>query len=66
MDYVRWKDNATEKVYICMKARLEYVLKQGKIKGHTIIEEFKGQTIVGKRYKPLFNFFESRAADGCF
>ena len=66
MDYVRWKDNATEKVYICMKARLDYVLKQGKIKKHTILEEFKGQAIVGKRYQPLFNFFENRAADGCF
>jgi len=50
MDYCRFKDNATEKVYVCMKGRLEYVLKQGKIKGHTVIEEFKGQTLVGKRY----------------
>mmetsp|Transcript_26727 Transcript_26727/g.33314 ORF Transcript_26727/g.33314 Transcript_26727/m.33314 type:complete len:220 (+) Transcript_26727:248-907(+) len=50
LDYVRWKDNATEKVYICMKGRLDYVLKQGKVKGHTVLEEFKGQTLVGKRY----------------
>ena len=49
-----------------MKDRLDYVLKQGKIKKHTILEEFKGAAIVGKRYKPLFNFFEERAADGCF
>ena len=67
MDYVRWKDNKTEKVYICMKDRIAYVIKQGLVKGgHTILEEFKGQTLVGKRYEPLFDFFTERAADGCF
>lgn len=40
-----------------MKGRLDYVLKQGKVKGHTILEEFKGEVLVGKRYQPLFPFF---------
>lgn len=40
-----------------MKDRLAYVIKQGKIKAHTILEEFKGETLVGKRYEPLFGFF---------
>lgn len=66
MDYVRWKDTKNDKVYVCMKDRLKYVLKQGNIKAHQVIEEFKGQTLVGKRYQPLFNFFEERSADGCF
>ena len=66
MDYVRWKDNQTEKVYICMQARLQYVLKQANIKAHTVLETFKGQTLVGKQYEPLFPFFEERRADGCF
>ena len=66
LDYVRWKNNATEKVYICMKARLDYVLKQGKIAEHTILEEFKGEVLVGKSYEPLFGFYEARRNDGCF
>lgn len=49
-----------------MKDRLDYVIKQGKIKGHKVLEEFKGETLVGKRYEPLFKFFESRREDGCF
>ena len=65
-DYVRWKDPATEKIYICMEDRLSYVCKQAKIKNHVILDKFKGATIVGKRYKPLFDCFEERGADGCF
>lgn len=49
-----------------MKDRLDYVLKQAKIKKHSILEEFKGEVLVGKRYTPLFGYFEERAADGCF
>jgi len=66
LDYVRWQDTATSKIYICMKSRLDYVLKQCKVKGHTVLEEFKGEVLVGKRYEPLFNFFAERANDGCF
>lgn len=40
-----------------MKSRLDYVCKQVKIKKPTILEEFKGATLVGKRYEPLFGFF---------
>jgi isoleucyl-tRNA synthetase len=66
LDYVRWRDAETEKVYICMKDRLEYVKKQTRIKQATVLEEFKGAALVGKRYEPLFNYFREREADGCF
>ena len=33
---------------------------------YDIIARFKGVDLVGKEYVPLFNYFESRAADGCF
>lgn len=66
LDYVRWQDTTTLKIYICMKNRLDYVLKQCKVKAHTVLEEFKGEALVGKRYQPLFNFFQERANDGCF
>ena len=49
-----------------MKDRLQYVLKQAMIKNHTILDTFKGQTLVGKQYEPLFPFFQERRADGCF
>ena len=64
--YVKWRDEATGRTYVSMKVRLEYVTKQGKVKKHTILEEFKGAALVGKEYTPLFPYFENRKADGCF
>ena len=49
-----------------MKDRLDYVKKQTKIKAVTILEEFKGEALVGKKYEPLFPYFRDREQDGCF
>jgi len=65
-DYVKFRDEASSKVYICLEPRLEYVLKQAKIKAHTIIEKVKGAALVGTEYTPLFEFFAERRADRCF
>ncbi len=42
MEYVKFQDMSNEKIYICMKARLDYVTKQCKIAKHTVLETFKG------------------------
>lgn len=65
-DYCRFTDDATTKSYICLKERLAYCVKQAKIAKHTVHETFKGQTLVGKSYEPLFPYFEERKADNCF
>ena len=50
MDYIRFRDEATGKVYICMKDRLTYVTKQAKIAKTTVLDTFKGEKLVGTQY----------------
>lgn len=50
LDYVKFEDEATGKVFICMNERLQYVLKQCKIAKHTILETMKGEALVGLEY----------------
>ncbi len=41
-------------VYILAKDRLEYVMKD---KAFEIIEEFAGEKLIGKKYRPLFDYY---------
>jgi isoleucyl-tRNA synthetase len=52
IDYVRVK---TEKeIYILAKSKLADVMKENK---YEILEEFKGEKLIGKKYKPLFDYY---------
>eukprot|EP00457_Paulinella_chromatophora_P000285 gb/GEZN01000285.1/.p1 GENE.gb/GEZN01000285.1/~~gb/GEZN01000285.1/.p1 ORF type:complete len:1227 (-),score=269.97 gb/GEZN01000285.1/:227-3907(-) len=75
-DYVKYKDNASGLVRIAMKSRLDSFLypkaKQGK-KGkgpagplYTVLEEMKGNALVGQQYVPLFPYFEANRKLGAF
>ncbi|KAJ7379527.1 Isoleucine--tRNA ligase, cytoplasmic [Desmophyllum pertusum] len=65
MDYVKVKDNCADKVYIMMEVRLEALFK--KPEEYTILERFKGATLAGKTYKPLFTYFQDyKKTDGAF
>lgn len=64
LDYVTVRDNTTSKVYIMMEARLEALFK--KDDEYTVLDRFKGQRLRGKRYKPLFPYFEHLKAKGAF
>ncbi|KAK3601599.1 hypothetical protein CHS0354_027846 [Potamilus streckersoni] len=55
MDYVRVKDKSHGHVYIMMEARLESLFK--KPEEYIILDKFKGKTLEGKQYKPLFEYF---------
>ena len=50
-------DNSTGNVYIMLEDRLEALFK--KPEEYTIMEggRFKGSTLVGKKYEPLFPYF---------
>ena len=50
-------DNSTGNVYIMLEDRLEALFK--KPEEYTILEggRFKGSTLVGKKYEPLFPYF---------
>lgn len=61
-DYVKIKDLKTEKIYILGEARLCQVYPKMEKKGYKggefeVLEKFKGSTLVGKKYVPLFDCF---------
>ncbi|XP_050412605.1 isoleucine--tRNA ligase, cytoplasmic [Patella vulgata] len=56
MDYVKVKDNNTNKQYIMMEARLSALFKQPD--EYTVLSKFKGKTLEGKTYEPLFTYFQ--------
>ncbi|XP_077485922.1 isoleucyl-tRNA synthetase [Amblyomma americanum] len=62
--YVKLKDNNTGKVYIMMEARLEILFK--KPEEYTILDRFKGSTLLGKTYEPIFPYFQQYKAKGAF
>jgi isoleucyl-tRNA synthetase len=65
-DYVKFQDNTSNKIYICLQDRLAFVVKQCKIAKHTVLETVKGATLVGTDYEPLFDYFLEKRATKCF
>lgn len=57
IDYVKAQKPHDDAVYILAAARVEAVLG----KEAQVIEELKGSTLVGKRYKPLFSYLNEHA-----
>lgn len=51
------EDDIKDETYILAKSRLVEVMKDRK---YEIVKEFKGETLVGKAYKPLFDFYASQ------
>jgi isoleucyl-tRNA synthetase len=62
VDYVKVRDPKSGKYYILAAARLKANFKDEV----EVVEEFKGKSLNGMRYKPLFPFFEDRAKTGAF
>ena len=49
-------DKATGSVYILLEARLEALYKEeGE---YEVLEQFAGKTLFGKKYTPLFDYFQ--------
>ncbi|XP_043933338.1 isoleucine--tRNA ligase, cytoplasmic isoform X1 [Protopterus annectens] len=64
MQYVKLQDNASGQVFILMEARLSALFKAES--EYTILERFPGSALKGKKYKPLFNYFEKCKENGAF
>ncbi|KAF7668411.1 hypothetical protein LDENG_00011060 [Lucifuga dentata] len=62
--YVKIKDNATEKTYIMMEARLGALYKSES--EYTLLDKFPGKMLKGKKYKPLFPYFAKCGEKGAF
>ncbi len=63
IDYIKVHDADLNKNIILAKERLESV---GKDRQLEVLEEFKGESLVGKRYQPLFPYFENLKNEGAF
>ena len=57
MVYSYCTDNTTDGVYIMLEDRLEALFK--KPEEYTILERMMGRSLEGKKYKPLFPYFET-------
>jgi isoleucyl-tRNA synthetase len=64
--YVKILDEEKQKTYVLAEPRLKDILKQANIKKHKVLEKFPGQSLVGKRYVPLFKYFEGMKERNCF
>ncbi|KAG0423228.1 hypothetical protein HPB47_000979 [Ixodes persulcatus] len=64
LTYVKVKDNATGKLYIMMESRLEALFK--KPEEYTVLASFKGRTLSGKKYEPIFPYFAKLKEKGAF
>lgn len=65
LDYVKLKEIATHKVYILAQNLVPQVFKNHE-KDFEVIETLKGEALIGKKYLPLFNFFEKKSQEGAF
>jgi len=64
LKYVKVKDHASGKVFILMESRLTALYK--KEDQYTVLTEFKGSSLKGKRYRPLFPYFVHMEEKGAF
>ena len=55
LEYVKVKTEK-EEIFILAKERIEEVFKNTEIK-YEILEEFLGEKLVGKKYKPVFDYY---------
>uniref|UniRef100_A0A8C5PK40 Isoleucine--tRNA ligase, cytoplasmic n=1 Tax=Leptobrachium leishanense TaxID=445787 RepID=A0A8C5PK40_9ANUR len=62
--YVKLKDMSNGNKYILMEARLSSLYKAEN--EYEILERFPGDTLKGKKYKPLFDYFLKTAENGAF
>uniref|UniRef100_A0A023F4Z9 Isoleucine--tRNA ligase, cytoplasmic n=1 Tax=Triatoma infestans TaxID=30076 RepID=A0A023F4Z9_TRIIF len=65
MIYVKLKEQSTDHVYIMMESRIESFLKKEsetsystRSETYEVIEKFKGETLYGLKYIPLFTYFQ--------
>ena len=56
MDYTKVKQKKDGKIFILLEARLSELFKSDA--DYEVLEKFKGKTLKGKKYIPLFDYFK--------
>lgn len=55
-NYVKVKDNTTDKIYIILEDRIVSLFKT--VEEYTVLDNMNGRSLEGRKYKPLFPYFE--------
>lgn len=63
-DYVKVKDKKDGRIFILAPEAVKTYYKNEA--DYTIVDRCKGADLVGKRYKPLFDYFKDKASEGAF
>lgn len=63
IDYVKVHDKDSGKYIWCAEARKGFLFKNDDL---DIVDKAKGDALKGKRYMPLFSYFEAEQANGAF
>ena len=58
-DYIKILDEASGDQYILAEARLEILYKNPAKAAFKVLQKYKGTELVGKKYIPLFDYFQS-------
>ncbi|MBA3603082.1 MAG: isoleucine--tRNA ligase [Parachlamydiaceae bacterium] len=64
IEYVKINEIVSGKNYILAKSRLAATFKAPT--DYSILEEFPGKELDGKKYHPLFSYFAAKASEGAF
>ncbi|MES2345044.1 MAG: isoleucine--tRNA ligase [Chlamydiota bacterium] len=64
IDYVKVHETASGSCYILAEARLSHYFKEPS--SYEIVEHYKGSSLAGLRYEPLFPYFAGRGKDNAF
>ncbi|KAG8436243.1 hypothetical protein GDO86_007368 [Hymenochirus boettgeri] len=62
--YIKLKDKSTGNIYVLMEARLSALYKAEN--EYEVLERFPGFKLKGKKYKPLFVYFQKAGESGAF
>ena len=63
-DYVKVREKDSGDVYVLMEARICELYKDADT--YEVLEKFKGKTLEGKSYEPLFDYFATMKGRGAF
>ncbi len=64
MEYVKVKEVKSGDLLILAAAALPRYFKQPS--EYEVVKEYRGESLVGKRYRPLFQYFVARSSQGAF
>lgn len=64
-EYVKILDEESGRKYILMESGMSMLYKDPKKAKYKVVEKLRGKDLIGRKYKPVFNYFTDKFSD-CF